>query len=193
MSFLQNKPLRALGIAAILLASVHAARAEADKDTLDLVNYFLKVELADANPKLVEPFLAVKTETLPKKLRNKAAAKQVEIGALLRIHDVKKKGAFVAPVEGCSETSFVKPLRMAGSFSDYETVTEDELKYVMDQTKCTEVDLGCRFSLLIFFEKKKERILKFNPADPIMAKVAEYRGGGGGGTHFFGMGYSCMH
>ena len=206
MNLLRSKSIRSLGIAAILLAAGPARAADtkpgtevsdervvaADKNTLDLVNYFLKGELADANPKLVEPFLAVKIETLPKKLRNKAAAKQVEIAALLRLHDVKKKGIFVQPVKDCSETSFVKPLNMANAFSDYETVTEDELKYVMDQTKCTEMDLGCRFSLLIFFEKKKDRILKFNAADPIMTKVAEYRGKGGS-THFFGMGYSCMH
>jgi hypothetical protein len=167
----------------------------ADKSTIELVNYFLKVDLADANSKLIDPFLAVKTETLPKRLQGKAAAKQIEISALLRVHDIKKKGIFVQPTtEACSETSFVKPLAMAGMFPDpgYATVTEDELKYVMDQTKCSEEDLGCRFSMLIFFEKKKDRIVKFNAVDPIMAKVAEYRGKGGS-THFFGMGYSCLH
>ncbi len=99
------------------------------------------------------------------------------------------------PVDACDESSFVKPLSLASSFPDpgYETVTEDELKYVIDNTKCTEIDLGCRFSMLIFFEKKKERIVKFNAADPIMAKVAEARGKGGGTSHFFGGGYSCMH
>ena len=193
--------------AAILIAVVPARAADpapdakapavaaADKDTVDLVNYFLKVELADANPKLIDPFLAVKTETLPKKLQNRAAAKQIEVSAILRIHDTKKKGIFVQPTaEICSETSFVKPLSMASFFPSpgYEEVTEDELKYVMDNTKCTEVDLGCRFSMLIFYEKKKDRIVKFNAADPIMAKVAEFRGKGGS-THFFGGGYSCMH
>jgi hypothetical protein len=97
-------------------------------------------------------------------------------------------------VEDCSEKNFVKPLSMASFFPDpdYEEVTEDDLKCVMEQTKCTEIDLGCRFSLLIFFEKKKDRVLKFNAVDPIMAKVAECRGKGGT-THFFGMGYTCMH
>jgi hypothetical protein len=200
-----NNPMRAFLLAALLLGAGAAraaapkadaaADAPADKEAIQLVNYFLKVDLADANPKLINPFLAVKTETLPKKLRNKAAAKQVEIAALLRVHDIKKKGIFVQPLtEACSETSFVKPLTLASSFPDpgYETVTEDELKYVMDQTKCTEIDLGCRFSMLIFFEKGKDRIVKFNAVDPIMAKVAEYRGKGGS-SHFFGMGYSCLH
>jgi hypothetical protein len=201
-----NKPMTILLAAFLLLAGpVRAADPKpdapadltgtADKHTVDLVGYFLKVELADASPKLIDPFLAVKTETLPKKMQGKAAAKQVEISAVLRLHDVKKKGIFVNPPgEQCDETSFVKPLSLASLFPDpgYETVTEDELKYVIEQTKCTEIDLGCRFSMLIFFEKKKDRIVKFNAMDPIMAKVAEYRGHGGT-SHLFGMGYSCMH
>ncbi|MFI5362849.1 MAG: hypothetical protein ACHQ49_12825 [Elusimicrobiota bacterium] len=169
------------------------AAATADKGTIDLVNYFLKVDLADANTKLVDEFLAVKTDTLPKKLRGKAAAKQIEITALLRIHDVKKKGIFVQqPAQECNEKDFVKPLSMAGFFYGYEVVNEDELKYVMDKTKCTEIDLGCRFSMLIFFEKKKDRVIKFNANDPIMALVAESHAGGGT-TKFFGMGFTCMH
>jgi hypothetical protein len=172
-----------------------AAVVPADKETIDLVNYFLKVELADASPKLIDPFLAVKIETLPKKLQGKAAAKQVEITALLRLSHVKKKGIFVQPpAEECSEASFVKPLNMAGFFPSpgYEVVTDDDLKCVMDQTKCTEDDLGCRFSMLIFYEKKKERVVKFMASDPIMAIVAGCRGKSGT-THFFGSGYSCMH
>ena len=166
--------------------------AAADKDTLDLVNYFLKVALSEANPKLIDPFLAVKTEALPKSLRGKAAAKQVEISALLRLHDVKKKGIFVQQRDDCSEKDFIKPMGMMSFFSQgYEVVNEDELKYVMDKTKCTEIDLGCRFSMLIFYEKRKDRIVKFNAADPIMALIAESHGGGG--TKFFGMGYTCMH
>lgn len=171
-----------------------AAPAPADKTTIQLAEYFLKVNLPDANPKLIDPFLAVNVETLPKRLREKAAAKQIEITQILRVTRVKKRGIFVQPTQGCQESSFIKPLGMASSFPDpgYETVTEDELKYVMDSTKCTEIDLGCRFSLLIFFQKGKDRVLKFNAVDPLMAKVAEYRGGGGT-SHLFGMGYSCMH
>ena len=62
----------------------------------------------------------------------------------------------------------------------------------MDTTKCTEVDLGCRFTLKIFFQKKKDRVLMFYSKDPMMAKVAQSHGGGGG-THFFGIGITCMH
>ncbi|HXS99539.1 MAG TPA: hypothetical protein VN915_02590 [Elusimicrobiota bacterium] len=191
-------------LAALLFAAVPSRAAEAksdaaataDKTTIELVNYFLKVDLSEANPKLIDPFLAVKTETLPKKLQRKAAAKQTEIAALLRIHDIKKKGIFVQSTgQACDEASFIKPLSLASAFPSplpYEEVTEDELKCVMEQTKCTEIDLGCRFSMLIFFEKKKDRIIKFNASDPIMAIVAGCRGAGGT-SHFFGMNYTCMH
>ncbi|MFI5349593.1 MAG: hypothetical protein ACHQ2Z_08625 [Elusimicrobiota bacterium] len=168
------------------------AAAAADKETVDLVKYFLTVDLADANPKLIGAFLAVNTGTLPAKMREAAAAKQVQITALLRVHDVKKKGIFVQPTENCSEKDFIKPMNMMRFFSQgYELVNEDELKYVMDKTKCTEIDLGCRFSMLIFFEKKKDRVVKFVSGDPIMAIVAESHGGGS--TKFFGLGFTCMH
>ena len=166
--------------------------ASANKTTVELVEYFLKVPTAEANPALIEPFLAVNADSLPKKLRGKAAAKQVEISALIRLHDTKKMGSIIQEKVDCSAKDFVKPLSMAGYFGGYEEVTENELKYVSDKTKCTEEDLGCRFSLLIFYEKKKDRILKFNPNDPIMAIVAEVRNKGGS-TNFFGSGFSCMH
>jgi hypothetical protein len=187
-------------LAALLLpvgafaASKDGGELATDTTTLQLVQYFLKTPTADASPKLIDPFLAVNTDALPKKIRGKAAAKQVEINALLRLHDTKKKGSFIQPAEGCNAHDFVKPLSMLAYFPDpgYETVTEDELKYVMDKTKCTEDDLGCRFSMLIFFQEKKDRVVKFNASDPIMALVAEARGKGGS-THFFGAGLTCMH
>lgn len=171
-----------------------AEKAAADKTTVQLVEYFLKVEPSQANPTLVEPFLAVKTDTLPEKLRSRATAKQVEISALLRLHDTRKAGSIIQPMEGCSEKDFVKPLTMARFFPypGYEPVEEDELKFVMDKTRCTEIDLGCRFSMLIFYQKGKDRIVKFAATDPIMALVAQARKKGGS-TNFFGSGFSCMH
>lgn len=195
-----TKGMTALFLAVFLLAvpargaDSKPAEKPADKTTVQLVEYFLKVPPSEANPKLVEPFLAVKTETLPKKLRKRAAAKQTEINAILRLHDTHKSGYIIQPMPDCNEKDFVKPLSMAPyfPFPSYETVNEDELKYVMNKTKCTEIDLGCRFSMLIFFQKKKDRVVKFAAADPIMALVAESRQKGGS-TNFFGSGFSCMH
>jgi hypothetical protein len=167
----------------------------ADKTTLDLVKYLLKADMADVDPKLIDPFLAVKLETLPKQLQRKAEMKQIEIRTLIKLHNTKKKGMFVPPTnDDCSEKDLVKPMSQLGLYPSpgFEEVTEDQLKYVMDNTKCTEVDLGCRFSLLIFYEKKKDRILKFASSDPIMGIVAASKSGGGG-SHLFGSGLSCLH
>jgi hypothetical protein len=170
-----------------------AEKASADKTTLDLVAYFLKVPTDEANPKLVDPFLAVDPETLPKKLRKKALAKQIEIRDLIKLHKTKKQGVLIQPDEGCSEKDFVFPLEQAGFYlgMGYEEVNEDEIEYVKTKTKCTEIDLGCRFTLKLFFKKGKDRRMMFVPQDPIMAIVAESHKGGN--THFFGMGMTCMH
>lgn len=183
-------------LAVLLAAPARAAGAPktADKTTIQVVEYMLKTPPEDADPKLASAFLAVDTSTLPPKLQKKAAAKQVQINALVRLHDTKKLGTFIQPAAGCSERDFVKGLEMSSyfPFPSYETVTEDELSYVMKKTKCTEIDLGCRFSMLIFFKKGKDRVIKFAAADPIMAVVAESRGKGGT-TQFFGLGLTCLH
>jgi hypothetical protein len=171
-----------------------AAPAEADATTLQVVDVVLKTPTSDVDPRLIDPFMAVKPESLPKKLRLKVQEKQIEISTLIRLHDTKKKGTLIQPAEGCDEKSFVLPLSQKGIYQaiQFVDVNEDELKYVMDTTKCTEVDLGCRFSLKIFYTKPKPRALMFHENDPIMALVAASHGGGTG-THFFGMGLTCMH
>ncbi|MBI3564015.1 MAG: hypothetical protein HY079_02325 [Elusimicrobia bacterium] len=171
-----------------------AEKAAAEKTTVQLVEYFLKVPTSEADPKLVNPFLAVDTQTLPKKLRKKALGKQIEIRNLIKLHETKKAGSILMPLEGCSEKDFVLPLNQASFYLGlgYEEVNEDELEYVKNKTKCTEVDLGCRFTMKLFFTKSKPRRMMFIPEDPIMAIVAESRGKGGS-TKFFGLGLTCMH
>lgn len=171
-----------------------AEKAAAEKTTVQLVEYFLKVPTSEADPKLVNPFLAVDTQTLPKKLRKKALGKQIEIRNLIKLHETKKAGSILMPLEGCSEKDFVLPLNQAAFYEGlgYEEVNEDELEYVKNKTKCTEVDLGCRFTMKLFFTKSKPRRMMFIPEDPIMAIVAESRGKGGS-TKFFGLGLTCMH
>jgi hypothetical protein len=170
------------------------APAAADATTLQVVDVVLKTPMADLDPRLIGPFQAVKLESLPKKLRRKVEEKQIEIATLIKLHDTKKKGSLIQPAEDCSEKDFVLPLSQTDIFhqAGFVDVTEDELKYVMETTKCTEVDLGCRFSLKIFYTKPKPRVLAFHQNDPIMAIVAASHGGGTG-THFFGIGLTCMH
>lgn len=170
-----------------------AEKSSYDKTTVELVEYFLKVPLAEADPSFVNRFLAVAQEDIPKKLRRKALAKQIEIRDLVKLHATKKQGVLIQPDEACSEKDFIFPLDQVSFYLSmgYEEVNEDELEYVKNKTKCTEIDLGCRFTLKIFFKKGKDRRMMFVPQDPIMAIVAESHKGGS--TKFFGMGMTCMH
>jgi hypothetical protein len=177
-------------------APAAAAVAPADATTLRIVDVVLKNEISDVDPRLIEPFLAIKPESLPVKLRKKVQSRQIEISSLLKLHDTKKKGSLIQPAQDCSEKDFVGPLSSEGIYKNagYAEINEDELKYVMEKTKCTELDLGCHFTFKIFFTKPKPRVLMFHEKDPLMAMVAQSHGeGAGGNSHFFGIGLTCMH
>ena len=187
-------PLIAALVAPLRAADVKKTGSIADQSSVELAEYFIKVPTAEADPKLVTPFLALDVEKLPKKIRQKVRTKQIEIQTLLKLHDTKKMGYIIQPMEGCSEKDFVLPLAQAPLFISmgFEEITDDELEFVKNKTKCTEVDLGCRFSLKIFYTKPKPRRLEFFATDPVMGIVAESRGKHGN-TNFFGSGFSCMH
>lgn len=169
----------------------------ADRTTVELVEYFLKAPTDKANPRLVSPFLDVDPRTLPKGLRDKARAKQLQIRALLKLHDTRKKGLTgLRPVESCKESDYTYPLGEYAMHTIFpvEKITEDELEYLVGRTKCDEHQLGCQFSLRIFVDplKKKPRKLILQPSDPLAALLASYRGRGSAGTNFFGAsGPSC--
>jgi hypothetical protein len=174
--------------------SADAGTADADATTVQIAEYFQKVPLSDANPKLVEPFLAIDSTTLPKKLRAKTQAKQLEIKTLLKLHDTKKKGNWLQPAT-CTADSFVKPLKDSAAYAmaGYVNLTEDEEQYIMHKTQCTETDMGCQFSMTIFHDKGKPRRLMIHPNDPLAALAAESHGKAGGQTQFFGLGLTCQH
>jgi hypothetical protein len=186
---------------ALLLAAAPApARAAAksgtaDKTTLELVGYFLKVPTAQASPKLIQPFLAVDVDTLPPRLRRKTRAKQIQIRTLIKVHDARKKGMIVQPAAGCTLDSIVRPTsdETAYMLAGFQFITEDEEHFVLQQTKCQEEDLGCEFSLVIFHDagSKKPRKLALHVRDPLMGLVARYREKGSGSTHFFGSSLFC--
>jgi hypothetical protein len=76
----------------------------------------------------------------------------------------------------------------------YETITDEEERWVMDKTKCTERDLMCEFSLQVVNVKAKKpgsekRLLFLSPRDPIFALIGQYRAVGRvKQTNFFGLG-----
>jgi hypothetical protein len=186
----------------ILVSFAHRGWAEdkstpTDKKTLEIAEYFIRTPTSQVSPKLVKSFLAIDSEALPKKMRDKVRAKQIKISTLVKLHDTKKMGILIQPMESCSEKDFVLPLSQAAFYLalGYEEIDEDSLKFVEEKTKCNEIDLGCRFSLKIFYTKAsgKPRRLAFYQADPIMAMVAESKGKSATGTRFFGMGMTCLH
>lgn len=166
-----------------------------EKTRIKIAEYMLKTPTNEASPVVVEPFLALDADVLPKRLRVRTRAKQLEIRTLLKLHDTKKKGSGLSPVPGCSQASFLKPTKDLPSYqmAGFEEITEDEEKHVMRRTRCEEVDLGCQFSLMIFHDagSKKPRRLFLMANDPLMALVAAARGDGGGQNNYFGVGISC--
>jgi hypothetical protein len=190
--------MKALALVLLLAGSARADAAkpaEADATTIQLVDYFLKTPTSDANPKFIESFLAVDTETLPKRQRAKAKSKQIEIQTLIKLHDTKKKGNWLQPAEGCTLASVVHPLSDAPAyqFAGYVDIDEDEARYVEAKTHCSELELACHFSLGIFFTKGKPRRLMLSQKDPLMSMVAESHSKTAGQTNFFGIGLSCAH
>ena len=162
-----------------------------------LAERMLKIELSDAPPVLIEPFLALDSNALPKRLREKTRARQLEIRTYLKLYDTKKKGGVLQAVEACSETSFVKPMKDLPFYREAgwtEEITEFEEDQVSEFTLCREIDLGCHFTLMIFHDagSKKPRRLFLTGSDPIMMLVARARSKTLGGN-YFGTGLSCMH
>lgn len=173
-------------------AAAEGAVPAADQEKL--VKAFLDTPTAELPPDLVPEFLAVDPLTLPKKMRQPYAAKRLELYTLKQIVDGKKRGTVRMPVEDCSiekesKAESAKILLMAG----FALITEDEEKFVMDKTQCTERDLMCEFSLQIVrveATKKKpaHRLLFMHPRDPLFALVGQYREVGRvKQTNFFGV------
>ncbi len=172
-----------------------------EKTKIKIVEYMFKTPLDQASPAVVGPFLELDAETLPKGLRAKARAKQLDVRTLFKLHDTKKKGSVIPVLEGCTASSFVKPMKEIPAYqmAGYQEITEDEEKGVMERTLCKEVDLGCHFSLIVFTDPdpKIPRRLFMHGNDPMMTMVAATRAKSKasiGGNGYFGIGgVSCMH
>lgn len=183
--------MRTLALVLCLLAvPAFAADAPDAKTAVKLTEYMLKTPLNEADSAVVSGFMKIDTETLPKKMRERARAKQLEIDAFVKIKEGKKKGPFrfpaactVKPYEG---EAGMRTMSLMGS----ERITEEEEQYLELKGNCTEEQLLCEFSLNIVIIRRKDKPpLKhyfLMPQDPLMAWVAEKRGGGGSaGNRYF--------
>lgn len=165
---------------------------------IKLAEYMLKTPLNEANPTVVSGFMKIDTETLPKKLRDKSRAKQMEVDAFVKMKDGKKKGPFRFPV-ACQPKRYgpegVKIMEMIGG---NEEITWAEEEYVEKKGNCTEDQLICEFSLnvVVIPRKDKAPLKRFwlMTQDPLMAWVAEQRGGGAsaGNNYFEALKPSCQ-
>lgn len=176
-------------------AEAPAAPTAQDKEKL--VQAFLNTQTTELPPDLIPEFLAIDPQELPQKLRQPFAAKRLELYTLKQLVEGKKKGGVRMPEADCSMDKEAKS-DSAGilKFAGYEEITDDEERWVMDKTKCTERDLQCEFTLQVVTAKVKNKktsyVRKFlflHPKDPIFAMIAQYREvGRAKQTNFFGLG-----
>ena len=187
--------VRLLALSLLLLPARAAAAGKAlDGDTLAMVKAFLKLPTEKLPAEHVPRFLAVDPELLPAKLRRPFRAKRIELHTFRQLADGKKKGNIRMPDENClvpkeATSREVGILKMAG----YAEITDQEERFLIEQTKCTEHDLMCEFTLRIIIDKENKiegRRLFMHGKDPMMALVGTYRAyGRTRQTNFFGMGF----
>ena len=174
-----------------------AAATALDPDTLAMVKAFLKLPTDQIPAAHIPRFLAVDPAALPAKLRQSFLAKRIELYTLKQLADGKKRGSVRMPEADCSIPKDTQGSAMVLLMAGYEEINSNEEDYVMEQTKCTERDLMCEFTLQIVLPPKtkkgrQERRLFLHVNDPLFAIVGLYRGHGRASTHFFGLGgVSC--
>lgn len=175
---------------ALLVGLAVFAAAEPDEQTrIQIVEYMLKTPLNQADPKLVSGFMSLDYATLPKKLRVKARAKQLEVDGVVRIHKGKKKGPMRYPSPGCVPKRYgPEDLQALQMIQGSVEIAWDEEEYAEKKTNCTEDQLSCEFSLMVIVYppgKVPRKRFFLIETDPLMALVAEKRGGGKGPTRYF--------
>ncbi len=186
---------------ALLLCLAFPAHAEGPDEAtrIKIAEYMLKTPMSEADPTLVSGFMKLDTVTLPKKIRDKARAKQMEIDAVVKIHNGKKKGPFRFPVS-CQPKMYEgeEGLRTMKMIFGNEEIAQEEEEYIERKTNCSELDLMCEFSLNIVLIKRpgKPTLKRYflMDTDPIFALVAEKRGGGAsaGNKYFQELKPSCQ-
>lgn len=179
---------------------VPSAAAPDDATKRQIVDYALRTPTADMDPKLANVFLDLDLEGLPKKKKEKARAKQLELQTLLKISKGKKKGGLRWPTpDGCKPKYYGPGDAGALAAAGFAEIREDEESFLEEKTRCTEIELCCEFSLTILLTPKKKgppsKRFFLHENDPINSLLAEYRNSKvGGQTKFFGGGvFSCNH
>jgi hypothetical protein len=168
-----------------------------------MVEAFLKAPVNQMPPDQVDRFMAVDPQTLPKKLRTPFRNRVVELEAVMKAFQAKKKGFVIMPYDTCDtakKDESASTLLNAG----YQEITDSEEAYLIRQTKCTEMDQRCDFTLRTVDEpptktKKGQRryfLYCHMSCDPLMILIGfERKHINDRGTDFFGIpSYpNCVH
>jgi len=193
----------------------------ADKDTVKLVEMFVKTETADLPPEAIPAFMEVDPETLPDKtvqyvdpkghtlkIKMKIAygAKREELLALKRLSDGKRK----APVRrlGLEDPKCAEPPQgseqMVGmwKFAGYSEADEDDVNWVSAETHCSQCELETEFTLRRMSWTNPPKADKqypsirffFHEKDPVWVLIVSHHTGKNPfGTAFFGTGKPTCH
>ena len=191
--------MKALALVLCLFGAPALAEGPDEETKIKMVEYMLKTPMNEANPTVVSGFMKIDPATLPKKLRDKARAKQLEIDAVVKIHNGKKKGPFRYPAV-CDTKIYEgeEGLRVMRMIQGNAEITQEEEEYCELKGNCTEAELMCEFSLNVVIVRRKGKApLKYYfvmEQDPLMAWVAEKRGGGAsaGNRYFQELKPSCQ-
>lgn len=201
--------MRALLLVGLLALPGHAAKPKAAaapkeappaNDDEKLVDYFLKSETPDLDPKAIPRFMAIDLAPMSPGRRSGAQAKRAELKALRKSMESTTKPpirrAGQDPLESCGvEEGSAQQAKIMQNIG-FMPVTQDEVAFLVQRTKCTECELSEEFTytrLIVPGDKAKkipaEKHMFVHAKDPLMALVSQYRGGGKGGTDFFSVGF----
>ena len=192
----------------LLLASVAGAAPKAavdngtaDADTIKLADIAIKSSTAELDPVLAGAFLKVDTQTLPARQRVAARGKQMELRALIKVAEGKKKGGIrqIQPDE-CTPPKLTKDdLKwLLNPITGFVEAEEWAIGEAGTQTECTEQDMQCQFSLhIVNLPKgsKPPRRFFFQERDPMLVIVQmKEKNMSAKQTQFFGAGFlKCQH
>ena len=183
-------------LALILAAATAAANpcyAALDAQTAKEIPRFVKLDVGSMTPEYIQHMLAVNDDDVPVKYRKAFQAKKLQLYSMRQLGEGERKGTIRMPDNDCSipkeaKSSDTGMLKMAG----YTEITEDEELYLEKNTRCSQREMMCEFSLQVVHQHtagRKEVRTRFflMPQDPLMALVIEYRQKGGShDTPFFG-------
>lgn len=173
----------------------------ADADTVKLADIAIKSSTAELDPVLAGAFLKVDTATLPARQRAAARGKQMELRALIKVAEGKKKGGIrqIQPDE-CTPPKLTKDdLKwLLNPMLGFVEAQEWAIGEAGTQTECTEQDMQCQFSLhIVDLPKgsKPPRRFFFQERDPMLVIVQmKEKNMSAKQTQFFGAGFlKCQH